>query len=224
LEPGSNSGRHGGKPVTIHLSYGPVLVVLTRLPQSLLKYTVGPVPFLTESEYYIGSIEPALYSETRIYPLSESGESVKLIIHPHLEPRFEIDVVLCLCSHRLLWHTLWGRKLYATINILNIANCLVFYESNISETILCFHPQVKNVLSLDVYLRKNAEYSLRIVVLSKTELNNIHKLLIPSGTLKHVVVVRTDISENISPQSSGILRVIIFHSRVTVEYHHLQEL
>jgi hypothetical protein len=38
-----------------------------------------------------------------------------------------------------------------------------------------------------------------------------------SGTLYRVALVPTDVSENISPLSSGILRVIGFHSCVMVE-------
>jgi hypothetical protein len=38
-----------------------------------------------------------------------------------------------------------------------------------------------------------------------------------SGTLYHVAVVRTNVSENISPPSSGFLRVRGFHSCVTME-------
>jgi hypothetical protein len=38
-----------------------------------------------------------------------------------------------------------------------------------------------------------------------------------SGTLYHVALVRIDVLENISPPSSWILRVIRFHSCVTVE-------
>jgi hypothetical protein len=39
----------------------------------------------------------------------------------------------------------------------------------------------------------------------------------PSGTLYRVPLVRTDVSENIQPPSSGFLRVIGFHKCVAVE-------
>jgi hypothetical protein len=39
----------------------------------------------------------------------------------------------------------------------------------------------------------------------------------PSGSLYHVALVRTDVSENISPPSSGFLRVIGAHSCGTVQ-------
>jgi hypothetical protein len=39
----------------------------------------------------------------------------------------------------------------------------------------------------------------------------------PSGTLYCLALVRTDVSENILPPSSGFLTVIGFHSCVTVE-------
>jgi hypothetical protein len=41
--------------------------------------------------------------------------------------------------------------------------------------------------------------------------------IVPSGTLYCVAVVRIDVSENLSPPSSGFLSVIWFHSWVTVE-------
>jgi hypothetical protein len=39
----------------------------------------------------------------------------------------------------------------------------------------------------------------------------------PSGTLYHVVLIGTDVSENVLPLSSGFLRLIGFHSYVTME-------
>jgi hypothetical protein len=38
-----------------------------------------------------------------------------------------------------------------------------------------------------------------------------------SGTLYRVALVRTEVSENMSPPFSGYLRLIEFHSYVTVE-------
>jgi hypothetical protein len=44
-----------------------------------------------------------------------------------------------------------------------------------------------------------------------------YQLYMSSGTLYHVALVRTNISENILPPSAGFLGVIAFHSCVTME-------
>jgi hypothetical protein len=48
-------------------------------------------------------------------------------------------------------------------------------------------------------------------------LSSRYQLKMLSGTLYSVALVRTDVSDNISPPSSGLLWVIEFHNCLTVE-------
>jgi hypothetical protein len=52
--------------------------------------------------------------------------------------------------------------------------------------------------------------------LSSGVLSQRHQLQTSAGTLHSVPLVRTDVSENVSPPSSGFLRVTGIHSCITV--------
>jgi hypothetical protein len=43
-------------------------------------------------------------------------------------------------------------------------------------------------------------------------LSQLHQLKMSSGTLYHVALFQTEISENVSSPASGVLRLIGFHS------------